>query len=223
VSAVVPADPLVVGFTIWDAVGWLGQVLFTLRVLVQWWASERAGRSLVPRSFWWLSLAGTLVQIVYFGYRRDPVFLAGAGVSAAIYTRNLVLMRRREVPTRAQRGPWMPLLLGLGVTAGLVVLLAMAGARIVRFDLPLGLLIYGFLAQTLWTSRFVWQWVTSERAGRSTLSASFFLLSTVAALLMLGYAVARVDWVMMAAFVFNPIPYVRNLVLLRREATGDAA
>ncbi len=54
------AGMIVLAFQVWDAVGWVGQALFTGRVLIQWLASERAGRSVVPRSFWWISLAGSL-------------------------------------------------------------------------------------------------------------------------------------------------------------------
>ena len=76
----------------------------------------------------------------------------------------------------------------------------------------------GFTAQSIWSSRFILQWYASEKAGRSVLPASFFYVSTVGAVLLLIYAVYRVDWVFMAAYALNPIPYARNLILLRREA-----
>ena len=87
----------------------------------------------------------------------------------------------------------------------------------IRYDIPWPWLVVGFTGQALWTSRFVVQWVLSERHGRSVLPPAFFWISLVGAALLFAYAVYRVDWVMMAAFAFNPIPYVRNLVLLRRE------
>ena len=61
------------------------------------------------------------------------------------------------------------------------------------------------------------QWYASEKLKRSVLPASFFQVSIVGALLLFVYAIYRVDWVMMAAYAFNPIPYARNLVLLRRQ------
>lgn len=80
--------------TIWIAVGFLGQGLFSARFLVQWVASERARRSVVPLAFWFLSLGGGATLLAYAIYRADPVFIAGQGAGLFIYLRNLVLIRR---------------------------------------------------------------------------------------------------------------------------------
>lgn len=76
--------------------GFAGQGLFSARMVVQWWASERAGRSVVPLSFWHLSLAGGLALLLYAALRRDPVFMLGQGTGVAIYLRNLWLIRRER-------------------------------------------------------------------------------------------------------------------------------
>ncbi len=76
----------------WLIFGWGAQALFTGRFLVQWLASERAKRTVVPPSFWWLSLLGGLSLGVYFSRRGDPVGLAGQIVPLAIYGRNLWLI-----------------------------------------------------------------------------------------------------------------------------------
>jgi lipid-A-disaccharide synthase-like uncharacterized protein len=78
----------------WLIFGFSGQVLFSLRFVVQWWRSERAGRSVIPLAFWYLSLAGGAVLLTYAIYRRDPVFILGQLTGVAVYTRNLVLLRR---------------------------------------------------------------------------------------------------------------------------------
>ena len=78
----------------WIAVGLVGQILFTSRFLVQWIASERARRSLVPAAFWWLSLGGGAILLAYAVWRRDPVFILGQGAGLVVYLRNLVLIRR---------------------------------------------------------------------------------------------------------------------------------
>jgi lipid-A-disaccharide synthase-like uncharacterized protein len=80
--------------TMWLVIGFLGQALFTMRFLVQWWRSERAGRSVVPIEFWHLSLAGGLLLLAYAIYRRDPVFILGQSFGAVVYLRNLELIRR---------------------------------------------------------------------------------------------------------------------------------
>ncbi|MBY5940203.1 lipid-A-disaccharide synthase N-terminal domain-containing protein [Halomonas sp. DP5N14-9] len=77
----------------WLAVGFLGQALFSARFVVQWIASERAKRSVVPVAFWFLSLAGGVTLLVYAIHRRDPVFMLGQGAGLFIYLRNLTLLR----------------------------------------------------------------------------------------------------------------------------------
>jgi lipid-A-disaccharide synthase-like uncharacterized protein len=80
----------------WLVIGFLGQACFFSRFLVQWMASERAGRSLVPRAFWYLSIAGGTIVLSYAIWRRDPVFIVGQSVGLVVYLRNLVLLRREE-------------------------------------------------------------------------------------------------------------------------------
>ncbi len=82
-----------VGF-VWVSLGLLGQVLFTGRMLVQWAASEKSKRSVVPVSFWWMSLIGATMLLVYFIWRRDIVGVLGQATGWGIYVRNLVLIRR---------------------------------------------------------------------------------------------------------------------------------
>jgi lipid-A-disaccharide synthase-like uncharacterized protein len=80
----------------WVMVGLLGQMMFSLRFIIQWIASERARRSTFPLSFWYLSIAGGLILFAYAVYRRDPVFILGQGVGVFIYARNLWLIRHQE-------------------------------------------------------------------------------------------------------------------------------
>jgi lipid-A-disaccharide synthase-like uncharacterized protein len=74
---------------IWLAVGFAGQALFSMRFLVQWWASERQKRSVIPVAFWFFSLAGGLTLLSYAIYRQDPVFIVGQAGGLFIYSRNL--------------------------------------------------------------------------------------------------------------------------------------
>ncbi len=78
----------------WLIVGLVGQALFASRFILQWLASERAKRSVVPTAFWYFSLAGSTVLLAYAIHRADPVFIIGQGSGLAIYLRNLHLIRR---------------------------------------------------------------------------------------------------------------------------------
>lgn len=85
----------------WIVIGFVGQAFFSARFLVQWLASERARRSVVPKAFWFFSLGGGAILLAYALYRLDPVFIAGQGIGLFIYVRNLVLIRREVLSLRA--------------------------------------------------------------------------------------------------------------------------
>lgn len=76
--------------------GLLGQTLFFSRFLMQWLASEKQGRSVVPLSFWYLSLGGGTLLLIYALWRKDPVIVLGQAVGLFVYVRNLMLIARRK-------------------------------------------------------------------------------------------------------------------------------
>ena len=82
----------------WLAFGYTGQALFTGRMLVQWIATERKRQSVVPVLFWWLSLLGGLVLLIYFLRRGDPVGVVGQLFGSVVYARNLLLIAREASP-----------------------------------------------------------------------------------------------------------------------------
>lgn len=81
---------------IWLAVGFMGQVLFSARFLVQWVSSERRKRSVVPLAFWYFSVAGGATLLAYAIHRQDPVFIVGQFAGLFIYLRNLQLIYRQR-------------------------------------------------------------------------------------------------------------------------------
>lgn len=80
----------------WIAFGFAGQFFFFMRFLWQWIASEREGKSVIPVAFWYFSIVGSLILLVYAIQRRDPVFIVGQSTGAFIYVRNLVLIYRQK-------------------------------------------------------------------------------------------------------------------------------
>ncbi len=80
----------------WLVLGFAAQGLFAARFWVQWIASERAGKSIVPLLFWYLSILGSLLLLVYSIHRKDPVFVLGQATGIFIYARNLYLIKREK-------------------------------------------------------------------------------------------------------------------------------
>ncbi|WP_088344006.1 MULTISPECIES: lipid-A-disaccharide synthase N-terminal domain-containing protein [Rhodomicrobium] len=91
---------------IWLGVGFAAQAMFSMRFIVQWLASEKARRSVVPETFWYFSFIGGLMLFIYSIYRMDPVFILGQGSGLFIYARNIYFIRRtnRESAAVVQPG-----------------------------------------------------------------------------------------------------------------------
>jgi lipid-A-disaccharide synthase-like uncharacterized protein len=77
---------------VWLAIGFFGQIMFSMRFIVQWVASEKRRESVIPVAFWYFSIAGGLLLFAYSLYRADPVFILGQSMGVFIYTRNLYLI-----------------------------------------------------------------------------------------------------------------------------------
>lgn len=88
---------------LWLTIGFGGQALFFARFLLQWLASEKAGRSVVPVAFWWCSIGGAAVLLAYAIHRGDAVFIAGQSLGFLIYSRNLWLIRAERRGAAAGR------------------------------------------------------------------------------------------------------------------------
>ncbi len=87
---------------IWLGIGFFGQGLFFSRWLLQWFVSEKRAESQIPVSFWYMSLAGSVIVLAYAIHRLDPVFMAGQSVGTLVYVRNLILIHRSQ--KRAKSG-----------------------------------------------------------------------------------------------------------------------
>lgn len=186
-------------------IGWLGQGAYFGRSILQWLASERARRSIVPSGFWSFSVVGAVLVLAYAALRRDPVIVLGQGVNLGIYLRNWHLAKAEE-PRRLSL-PHLRLLMW-----------SMALALLVAMGLSLGLdhspwMLVGWLGQFIFLSRFPLQWWEAERRGRAELSRRFWQVSLAGSLLLLGYALWRRDPVISVSQGFGLLTYTRNLML----------
>jgi len=92
--------------TVWIAIGFLGQGLFTSRFLIQWIYSEKKRKSVIPTAFWYFSLGGGVTLLAYAIHRQDPVFIAGQATGVVVYLRNLMLIakERKRLKTQVPHG-----------------------------------------------------------------------------------------------------------------------
>ncbi len=194
------------------ALGWIGNAAFFSRFFVQWLLSERARRSIAPKSFWWLSLAGALALGTYTMASGEPVLFAGNAVNATIAARNLWIASR---PDCKRTLPGMVL---LPLAAVSIAVLFWTGMGKLPEDLAAVPLWFGcsVIGQAFWSSRFVVQWWATERKSESHFPVAFWWLSLIGNVLLLSYSIHRRDAVLIAGFVPGPLVQVRNLMLSSR-------
>jgi lipid-A-disaccharide synthase-like uncharacterized protein len=195
-------------------IGWAGQGAYFGRSILQWLASERARRSLVPAGFWSLSVVGALFMLVYAAFREDWVILLGQMVNLGIYLRNWRLEASQD-PRR------------LSLNALRLLFSAMALALVGAMALSLGLdhspwMLVGWLGQFIFLTRFPIQWWEAERSGRADLPLLFWQVSLVGSLLLLGYAIWRRDPVIAVSQGFGLLTYGRNWMLFRHQQSDPA-
>ena len=89
---------IVKSFDLWVIIGFIGQFMFTMRFVMQWLASEKVKKSVMPVSFWFFSLAGGSIVLAYAIHKADPVFIVGQGAGLLIYLRNIyfILVEHRK-------------------------------------------------------------------------------------------------------------------------------
>ena len=193
-----------------DVLGLIGQGFFAARMIVQWIASERARRSIMPSVFWKLSLVGSVLLLIYAGWKSDLGFVLGAAITCFIYARNLWL---GAMPGGRGFGAstLTTLVAAAVVVTGAVVWVWYRG----HVEQPLVWLLLGLCGQVLWQSRFLLQWLQSERAGAPVVPRSFWLLSLAGSGLLLAYAIHAWDLVFILAYCYGPPIYLRNLWLMK--------
>jgi lipid-A-disaccharide synthase-like uncharacterized protein len=93
-------DVFVMKFDFWLAFGLIAQLFFAARFLVQWIASERAGKSVIPMAFWFFSVGGGLLTLVYGIVKREPIIILGQALSTIIYLRNIMLIAKNHAASQ---------------------------------------------------------------------------------------------------------------------------
>ena len=193
-------------------IGFTAQALFSGRLLIQWIVSERSRQIVTPGIFWKLSLLASFLLFVYGYLRDDLAIMLGQTLTYFIYIRNLHLKgdwQRSPFWFRAFLLVFPIAIVTYGYNNGEYDIHQLLSNE----DIPLWLLWLGIIAQVIFTFRFVYQWLYSEREKESQLPMGFWVLSVVGASLILLYAVFRRDPVLLIGHGAGTIIYVRNIML----------
>ena len=198
------------------AIGFIAQLFFSARLLVQWIASERAKKVLSPTLFWQLSLLGAFLLFLYGWLKNDFAIVAGQFIAYFIYIWNL-----------KSKGAWTPI---PALLRYLLYLIPFAAIVYFCFDvssaidtlfrnenIPVALLVFGTAGQITFTFRFVYQWFYSRNKGESLLPLPFWIISLVGSLMIIVYAVFRLDPVLLVGQVPGAIVYMRNIMISVKE------
>lgn len=198
------------------SIGFLAQILFSSRLVVQWVTSERQKKVITPTLFWTLSLLASFLLFIYGYLRNDFAIMLGQTLTYFIYIRNLQLQKQWE---RIHFG--VRILLYLIPTA---IVIYYFNNNVIDRDLlfrneliPPWLLWLGIISHVVFTLRFVYQWLYSEYKKTSALPLGFWLLSLVGSVLILIYAINRKDPVLFVGHLLGSVIYIRNLILLHQQ------
>ena len=196
-------------------IGFLAQVFFSARILLQWILSERAKKVISPAIFWQLSIVGSYLLFVYGWLRDDFAIILGQIISYYIYIWNLDKKHQwKKLPFIIRT------LLLLTPVAAILYMLKDESAFVDQFfrneKIPLWLLIYGSMGQIIFTLRFVYQWIYSKRKDESLLPIGFWVISLLGSLIIVSYAIYRRDPVLILGQSTGLIAYSRNIYLSRK-------
>lgn len=196
-------------------IGLIAQVFFSARMLVQWILSEKQKRVVSPVLYWLFSLIGAYLLCVYGWLRNDFSIILGQFISFYIYIWNL-----------NDKGMWHRIPTLLRVVLGLTPIVAALfvlndfSAFVDSFfkdeDIPAWLITFGSVGQVIFTLRFVYQWYYSRKVGESVLPVGFWIQSLIGSLMILTYAIIRLDPILILSQSTGFIVYTRNIMLGRK-------
>jgi len=197
-------------------VGFLAQILFSARLLVQWVSSEKVKKVLTPQLFWELSIVASVLMFIYGWLRDDFAIMLGQTITYFIYIRNMQLQNQwGKLPVLIRYILiFLPFaFIYYGFNNGETDILHLFANK----DIPLALLLWGSFAQVIFTFRFIYQWIYSEKIKHSHLPRGFWILSLVGSSMILVYAIMREDPVLFVGQLFGFMIYIRNLILGKRS------
>lgn len=204
--------------------GLISTVAFTLRFLIQWLQSEKAHKSTVSTTFWWISLAGNISLLAHSLIQGQYFICIVQGINSVIALRNINLMEEKSLQWSLSNVLFQFGAVILSITGLFWMLSNQAWFRTPIHMYQTALIspsyllnAIGFLGVTLFASRFWVQWIQAERSHSSSLERPFWWLSLIGASLSIVYFALIQDYINLIGPLFGMIPYCRNLILMRKS------
>ena len=201
-------------------IGFLAQLLFSARLISQWFLSEKSKEVETPVLFWKLSLLASILLFTYGYLRDDLAIMLGQFLIYGVYWRNLVLMdewRKRNIFFKG-----LVIIFPFGIAAYILLFGTLTWSDLFKSENIAGWIIgLGIFAQIVYTSRFFYQWYYSEKNNESSLPLGFWILSLIGSGLLFTYGIFREDPVLIAAHFFGAIIYMRDIYLLKNSEKPD--
>ncbi len=192
--------------------GFLAQSLFFGRTILQWFKSENEGEVISPVVFWKISLVASQLMLFYGIFRNDFAIILGQAIVYFIYIRNLQLKKAW--------GSMHPVVRGIALAAPFAVMAWLFSGGTYSFrsifgnhDIAPWLMFLGISGQLIFTCRFIYQWIHSEKEKESVLPLPFWIISTAGSLVIFVYAIFRRDPVLFISNGLGLFVYVRNILI----------
>jgi lipid-A-disaccharide synthase-like uncharacterized protein len=196
--------------------GFISQVLFFTRTLIQWVLSERAKKVLSPTIYWVLSIVASYLFVIYGWFRNDFAILLGQLISYYIYIWNL-----NETGVWKRINRFLRSILVITPIIAIMFVIQNSHYFIENFfaneKIPVWLIIFGTLGQILFSLRFVYQWLYSMSKNESLLPIGFWLISLIGSGIIVVYGLIRVDPILIMGQSVGFIAYTRNIILYKKE------
>ncbi|WP_370449523.1 lipid-A-disaccharide synthase N-terminal domain-containing protein [Apibacter sp. HY039] len=198
------------------SIGFLAQLLFSSRMIIQWISAEKNKKVTSDLIFWQVSLVASFFLFIYGYLRHDFSIMLGQVITYYIYIRNIQLHNawmKYHIVFRYFVYFFPILAISLALWNGTININKLFS----RENIPLWLLIWGSLGQVLFTMRFIYQWIYSERIKKSELPLGFWILSLTGSLMIFIYSIIRKDPVLFAGHCMGIIVYTRNIIIVRKS------
>ena len=197
--------------TIIHIIGYAAQTLFGIRFFIQLWQSEKSGKVQSPSLFWQISLLASILLLIYSMLVMDLPIMLGQLLGYFIYIRNLHI-------TKVWHNFNIIIKWFIGVLPALALVVILSRQEYSWNDLLENnsnkyLLLWGLLGQAIFTSRFIYQWIYSEKIQESVFPVGFWILSIVGALLISSYAFYLHLYPIIIGHAIGMLVYIRNLMI----------